>query len=55
MNSAPITAWEGAKAYFTFADRPGVLMFFCAVAIVACAASIASMMRHETSCSKKLG
>ncbi|MFD1333124.1 hypothetical protein ACFQ4O_14060 [Methylopila musalis] len=54
MNSAPITTWEGAKAYFTFADQPGVLMLISALALAACVGVLVSMVRHETECVKKL-
>ncbi|WP_020184271.1 hypothetical protein [Methylopila sp. 73B] len=53
MNSAPITTWEGAKAYFTFADQPGVLMVISALALAVCVGTIASMIRHENACVRK--
>lgn len=54
MNTAPITSWEGAEAYFTFADQPGVLIVVCVLAAAVCLASIASMIKHENVCSKKI-
>lgn len=53
MNSAPITTWEGAKAYFTFADQPGVLMVISALALAVCVATVVSMVRHENACVRK--
>ncbi|MEI5680351.1 hypothetical protein G6N74_03030 [Mesorhizobium sp. CGMCC 1.15528] len=54
MNSAPITAWEGAEAYFTFADKPALLAIFCLAAIAACVYTIVSMVKHENASSRKL-
>lgn len=54
MNSAPISTWEGATAYFTFADRPGLLMMIALVAVASCVASIALMIRHENACVRKV-
>lgn len=54
MNTAPITSWEGAEAYFTFADQPGILIVVCVLAAAVCLASIASMIKHENVCSKKI-
>lgn len=54
MNSAPITTWEGAAAYFTFADRPGLLMAIAFVAVAACVVSIGLMIRHENACVRKI-
>ena len=28
MNSSPITSWEGASTYFTFADSPVMIAIF---------------------------
>jgi hypothetical protein len=54
MNSAPITAWEGAEAYFTFADRPAVLALILLCAVAACAYTVFAMVQHENASSKKL-
>ncbi|MDQ0467526.1 hypothetical protein [Labrys wisconsinensis] len=48
MTSSPITSWDGATAYFTFADRPAVLALICLAAAAVCVYAIASMVRHET-------
>jgi hypothetical protein len=26
MNASPLTSWEGAEAYFNFADKPSVIV-----------------------------
>ena len=33
MDTSPITAWEGAEAYFTFADKPGIMYAILAAAV----------------------
>lgn len=47
MNGSPITSWEGAEAYFTFADRPDAVMFFLVLAVVVTIGVIGSMIWHE--------
>lgn len=47
MNTSPITTWEGASAYFTFADKPVALAVICAVAAVVCLYAIYGMIAHE--------
>ena len=44
---SPIESWEGAEAYFTFANSPGLtgLFLFAAVAVVV--GVIAVTMNHE--------
>jgi hypothetical protein len=54
MNSAPITTWEGATAYFTFADSPGVITICLVGAIAVCVYAIYSMVQHENASYKKL-
>lgn len=53
MNASPITAWEGATAYFTFADSPLALSIALVGAIAACVYAIVSMAQHESASSKK--
>lgn len=53
MNASPITTWEGATAYFTFADSPVVLAVTLAVAVASCLYAIVSMVKHENASSKK--
>ncbi len=54
MNSSPITTWEGAEAYYTFADKPAVLAVILLAAMAACVYAIVSMVQHENASSKKL-
>jgi hypothetical protein len=44
---SPITTWEGAAAFFTYADRPGVIYAFLALSIIATVAAIVAGARHE--------
>ncbi len=55
MNSAPITTWEGAGAYFTFADNPFVLAIALAGAVAVCLYTIVSMVQHENASARKIG
>lgn len=54
MNSSPITSWEGAEAYFTFADKPAVLYVILAVAVILCFGTIVAANIHETEAFKKI-
>jgi hypothetical protein len=47
MHSSPITSWEGAGAYFTFADNPIMLALLFALAVLVTVGVIAAMMVHE--------
>lgn len=47
MNSAPLTSWEGVEAYFTFADKPGILVFLFCLALAATIVAIFLTIRHE--------
>lgn len=47
MNSSPISSWEGAQAYFTFADNPWVIGFLFALAVVVTLAVVGVMVAHE--------
>lgn len=47
MNASPITTWEGAEAYFTFADSPAALMVILALAVGATVGAIIATIRHE--------
>ncbi|WP_319381296.1 hypothetical protein [Thiomicrorhabdus sp.] len=47
MNASPITSWEGATAYFTFADSPIVIGFILAVSIIVTLGVIAYSFYHE--------
>lgn len=54
MNTAPITSWEGAEVYYTWAGTPaiGVLV---ALGVVVCAYTIWAMVKHENHAAKKHG
>ena len=54
MDSSPITSWEGAAAYFTFADMPGMLYLILALAVIACFGTIVMAAKHETEAFKKI-
>lgn len=54
MITSPITSWEGAEAYFTFADKPGILYVILAAAVIVCFGTIVSAGIHETEAFKKL-
>jgi hypothetical protein len=47
MNSSPITSWEGAEAYFTFADKPFVVGFIFILSVIVTVAVIGAMILHE--------
>ena len=54
MNSSPITSWEGAEAYFTFADNPNALFLIFLAAVAVTIGVIISAARHESDSYKKL-
>lgn len=54
MNTSPITTWEGAEAYFTFADKPAILVLLVLGCAAICVGGIISMIRHESYSYKKL-
>lgn len=45
--SSPISTWEGAEAYFTFADKPLLLGAIFVVAVAATVFAIWSTIKHE--------
>lgn len=47
MNVSPITTWEGAEAYFTFADNPTAMMIILVLAIVATVGTVVATIKHE--------
>jgi hypothetical protein len=55
MYSAPITEWKDVSAYFTFADKPAVLVLLTLVGVAVCGYSIFSMVKHENASYKKNG
>lgn len=54
MNSSPITSWEGAGAFFTFADKPGVLYVILAAAVLVCFGTIILAAKHEIETFEKI-
>jgi hypothetical protein len=49
MNVSPITTWEGAEAYFTFADKPGAIIVILALAVLVTVGAIVATVKHENS------
>ena len=49
MNASPIDSWEGAEAYFTFADNPAALIVILSVAVAVTIGVIAFTFKHESS------
>lgn len=47
MNTSPITTWEGAEAYFTFADSPAALMVILSLSIAVTVGVIIATIKHE--------
>ena len=47
MNASPITTWEGAEAYFTFADKPAVMGIILILAVAVTVAVIIASIAHE--------
>ena len=48
MNSSPIESWEGAGAYFTFADQPLVLILIFCLTLAATVLAVVLAARHES-------
>lgn len=44
---SPITSWDDAGAYFTFADSPAVISLFLLGAVVLCVGAILIGYVHE--------
>lgn len=47
MHSSPISTWEGAAAYFTFADNPMVIGLIFVLSVIATFAVVGVMIAHE--------
>ncbi len=47
MNTSPITTWEGAEAYFTFANSPGMISIILILSVIATFGAIAVAAIHE--------
>ncbi|MEI4473031.1 hypothetical protein [Frigidibacter sp. MR17.24] len=49
---SPITTWEGAEAYFVFADSPALIWLSLLGSVAACVYTIVKMASHEAHCAK---
>jgi hypothetical protein len=47
MNTSPITSWEGAEAYFTFAESPVAMGIILTLAIAATVGAVVATIHHE--------
>lgn len=47
MNASPITSWEGAEAYFTFADSPTAIAIILTLSVVATVGAVVASIIHE--------
>ncbi|HUT59009.1 MAG TPA: hypothetical protein VNA25_14265 [Phycisphaerae bacterium] len=54
MHTSPITTWDGAAAYFTFADKPAVLYVILAAAVIVTFGTIIMAGIHEIEAFKKI-
>jgi hypothetical protein len=54
MNTSPITTWDGAAAYFTFADKPAILYAILAAAVIVTFGTIIMASIHEIEAFKKI-
>jgi hypothetical protein len=54
MLTSPITKWDGAEAYFTFADNPTMIMGLLALSAVVVVGSIIFGSFHERECYVKV-
>jgi hypothetical protein len=54
MNASPITSWEGATAYFTFADNPVALGVIFVLSVLVIVGVIGGAMVHEKESFKKV-
>jgi hypothetical protein len=53
MNGSPITAWEGAEAYYTFADRPVLIILGLVLTAIITIGVIVHSAKHETKAFKR--
>jgi hypothetical protein len=54
MNTSPITTWDGAAAYFTFADKPVMMYCILAAAVIITFGTIIMAGIHEVEAFKKI-
>ncbi|MGO3346557.1 MAG: hypothetical protein ACTIM4_15130 [Marinomonas sp.] len=48
MNASPITSWENAEAYFTFANSPSALAIILAASVIVTFGVVILSVVHET-------
>ena len=53
MNGSPITAWEGTEAYYTFADKPFLIVLGLVLTAIITVAVIIHSAKHETKAFKR--
>jgi hypothetical protein len=53
MNGSPIATWEGAEAFFTFADSPVLIVVFLLLTLLVTCGVIAHSAKHETAAFKR--
>lgn len=53
MNGSPIAAWDSAEAYYTFADRPALVIFGLVLMTIITLGVIVHSARHETKAFKR--
>jgi len=51
---SPITKWEGAAEYFTYADKPVILYTILGIAVAVTILAIVKAGRHESEAYEKL-
>ncbi len=52
--SSPITIWDGATVYYTFADQPGLLYLFLLLMAAVTVGTMVNSMLHERRSGRKL-
>ncbi|WP_165837670.1 hypothetical protein [Zavarzinia aquatilis] len=52
--SSPITTWEGAEAYFTFAHSPAAIAIILALSVIVVFFVLYNMAMHENESYRKL-
>lgn len=50
---SPLTSWDDAAAFFTYADRPGVMYVFLALAVILTIGAIVVGANHEKAAYKE--
>jgi hypothetical protein len=50
---SPITSWEGVSAFFTYADRPGVMYVLLALSVIVTVGAIIIGANHEKAAYKE--